>query len=121
LGEPSAIEENTCGFCGRNGTCTIALKVATTKKLLPQSNCPLFVAFKLASASKFNTSKSWTANHCTNYPVVCPGCTQDGKEDKVYWKYNLPKHYSLHHASLSVPEDLMVCKNEKLWFMKNKT
>ena len=121
LKKTAVIEENTCGFCGRKGTCTLTLKISSkTKNAVPNSNCPSYIPLKLKSASSFSHSRNATANHCTNIPVVCPACEKGGRKDQLFWKYNLPKHYSIHHESIQVPDDLLICKEEKLWFQRNK-
>ena len=85
----------TCGFCGGNTGCSIALKKTSHRTFVPDSNCKIFKKFSLASA-KTSTSSS----PCTNRPVVCSICKV------VYWSYSLNKHYEQKHSGSTFPETI---------------
>ena len=93
----------SCGFCGQLGEHKISLKKTTHQILIPQSNCPYFMKFSLASAAKQTTRKSFT-----NRPLACEVCGE------VYWSYSLQKHYSLSHEGFTCP--LEVTETEKNGF-----
>ncbi|KAG8781543.1 hypothetical protein FRC12_021783 [Ceratobasidium sp. 428] len=81
-----------CGFCGRNGTCitTVERQSRTAKLLKVVSDCLYRDAFAFTS-----TLKSTKTNPCTNHPVQCPRCPQDGK---YIWSYGLQRHILAVHG-----------------------
>ncbi|KAJ7818283.1 hypothetical protein B0H13DRAFT_1462321, partial [Mycena leptocephala] len=96
------LTDNPCGFCGRSGTCNLDL-AKTTRSYIPESNCPYFRKFSLASAEKTTTS-----GPSTNRPLRCEIChgsqperTQIRRHEHV-WSYNLPAHIESSHPDTDI-------------------
>ena len=89
------VEDFSCGFCGLKAGHSISLQSTSHKTKIPQSNCPDYRKFSLASA---RTSTQNTP--CTNRPVECDICKV------VYWSYYLKKRYEENHAASVCPENI---------------
>lgn len=93
-----------CGFCGRTGTCKIALE-KPSRALVPSSDCPQFYKFSLEAAAA-----STDSGPSTNRPVGCILCQErEGLKKRgvalrhVHWSYNLPWHLASEHEGRQVP------------------
>ncbi|KAJ7848204.1 hypothetical protein B0H13DRAFT_2361998 [Mycena leptocephala] len=119
------LTDNPCGFCGRSGTCNLDL-AKTTRSYIPESNCPYFRKFSLASAEKTTTS-----GPSTNRPLRCEIChgsqperTQIRRHEHVFWSYNLPAHIESSHPDTDISADFaasFAVTDEELINLKLKT
>ncbi|KAJ7898149.1 hypothetical protein B0H13DRAFT_2337610 [Mycena leptocephala] len=119
------LTDNPCGFCGRSGTYNLDLS-KTTRSYIPESNCPYFRKFSLASAEKTTTS-----GPSTNRPLRCEIChgsqperTQIRRHEHVFWSYNLPAHIESSHPDTDISADFaasFAVTDEELINLKLKT
>ncbi|EIN12608.1 hypothetical protein PUNSTDRAFT_130865 [Punctularia strigosozonata HHB-11173 SS5] len=90
---------NSCRFCGRSGTCTLALmklagEVSDLTAGKVETNCPRAHTFSIAWAKKASKSKP-----STNVPIACPFCPANPvtKQWPAFWKYNMYSHIRNEH------------------------
>ena len=83
---------------------SISLQSTSHKTETPQSNCPDYRKFSLASA---RTSTQNTP--CTNRPVECDICKV------VHWSYYLKKHYEENHTDSVCSENISEEELNVMW------
>lgn len=105
------IGSHPCGFCGRSGTCSVGLKKGAKKTMAPDSDCPYYYKFSLASAAK-----STISGPSTNRPIVCTLCRRataasarqaQNDNSHVQWSYNIAAHVAQRHPNASQDQDLI--------------
>lgn len=108
--------DNTCGSCGRSGTCTIGI-IKKNGTEAPHSNCPNYYKFSMKTAAK-----STKTGPSTNRPVICYLCQEHDGNTKslpeyIFWSYNLAQHLEKdHHGKTfrdSFLKEILVTKEER--------
>jgi len=81
------VRGDTCGFCGRAGTCSVINTAGSAKGIqVAFSECEYYYKFNMKSAMKEKSP-------CSNIPILCPACD----EVTFVWKFSMQAHLLEKH------------------------